>query len=183
MKKPLTQLLLVLFLLPACTPEETTVGIARHPVITFTSPSMTWQADRYSFEAPSQVVAYPADSTQPGRLYNRLTFQATGENDQGDNLQLIIMFDTEDASQLIGTYTSRYTTSRGLAQAQLFNLNRDELAAYALKPSDSTAIFQIQRQSQQERLIAGTFQMTLYNTRDTTETINITNGRFTDINY
>jgi hypothetical protein len=183
MKKPLTRTLILMFLLASCTPEETTVGIARHPVLAFTSPSMTWQADRYSFEAPSRVVAYPADTTLPGRLYNRLTLQATGENDQGDNLQLILMFDTEDASQLIGTYRPLYTTTRGLAQVQLFNLNNNELAAYALKPNDSTAVLQIRRQSQTERLIAGTFQMTLYDTRDTTQTINITNGAFTDINY
>ncbi len=183
MKKPLTRILIFLFLLSACTPEETTVGIARNPVLGFTAPSMTWQSARYSFAAPSQVVAYPADSTQPGRLYNRLTLQATGENSDGDNLQIILMFDAEDASQLIGTYRPLYTTTRGLAQAQIFNLSRDELAAYALKPNDVSAVLQVQRQSQTERLIAGTFQMTLYNTRDTTETINITAGTFTDIRY
>lgn len=183
MKNIVTPVLLFLFLLTSCTPEETTVGIARRPIIAFTSPSITWQADRYSFEEPSQVVAYPADTTQPGRLYNRLTLQATGESDQGNNLQLIIMFDAADASRLVGTYTPRYTVSNGLAQVQIFNLNDNDLAAYALRANDTTAVLQVQRQSESERLIAGNFHMTLYNIRDTTETINITNGTFTDINY
>ena len=170
-------------LLPACSPEETTVGIARHPLIQFTAATMTWQANTYAFGAPAQVVAYPADSTLPGRLYNRFTLNAYGKNDQGANLQLTLMFDAEDAAQLIGTYRTSYSTSRGLAQAQVFNLDNNNLAAYTLRANDTTALLQVKRQSTQERLLAGSFQMTLYNTRDTTQTINITNGTFTDITY
>src|SRR6476620_7860345 len=174
-----TSLLLVfsfLCLLPACSPDETSVGIARHPLILFTADNMTWQASTYAFNTPAQVVAYPADSTLPGHLYNRFTLNAFGKNDQGANLQLTIMFDAEDAAQLIGTYRTRYTTSRGLAQAQVFDLDNNNLAAYTLRANDTTALFQIRRQSTQERLLAGAFQMTLYNVRDTTQKINITNG-------
>ena len=144
---------------------------------------MTWQAANYFFSAPAQVVAYPADTTQQGRLYSRFTLQANGTNDKGQNLQLILMFDVVDATQLIGTYRTRYTTSRGLAQAQIFNLSGNNLASYMMRAGDTTAVFNIQRQSQKELLIAGSFQMRLYNTRDTSQVINITKGTFTDINY
>lgn len=183
MKKALLLLLSLACLLPACSPDETTVGIARHQLIFFTAANMTWRANSYAFGAPLQVVAYPADSTLPGRLYSRLTLNAYGKNDKGANLQLTISFDAEDASQLIGTYRTLYTTSRGLAQAQIFNLDNNDLAVYALRAGDTTALFQVKRQSSQERLLAGNFQMTLYNTRDTTQTINITDGTFTDVTY
>lgn len=170
-------------LLPSCSPDETTVGIARHPLIQFAADTMNWQADNYSFGVPAQVVAYPADSTLPGHLYTRFTMNAYGKNDQGANLQLTLMFDAQDASQLVGTYRTAYSISHGLAQAQVFDLDNNNLAVYALRANDTTALFQVKRQSTQERLLAGTFQMTLRNTRDTTQTINITNGTFTDITY
>jgi hypothetical protein len=111
-----------------------------------------------------------------------MTLNARGENTAGDNLQLTIMFDAEDTSRLVGVYRPLYTASSGLAQVQVFNLSNGP-AAYALKPGDSTAVLQIQRHSESERLMAGRFQMTLYNTRDSTETINITTGIFKDVRY
>jgi hypothetical protein len=174
---------LLLLTLAACSPDETTVGIARHPLIQGLFNSSIWKANRYTFSAPVQVVAYPADTTQPGRLYNRMTLQAYGKDDQGNDLQFIMMFDAADVSQLAGVYHTLYTTTHGLAQVQIFNLKNNDLAAYALKANDTSAFLEIQRQSQSERLIAGRFEMTLYNSRDSTQTITITHGTLTDINY
>ena len=182
MKKKLLPLFGILFLFSACSPD-TTVQIVRHPLIKFSYNSTSWQADNYFFVGPSQVVAYPANTTQPGKLYNRFTLQAYGKDEQGNDLQLNILFDVADATQLIGTYSPVYTSDRGLPQVQLFNLDNNNLAAYELCANDSTAVLQIKRQSEKERLISGNFQMTLCNIRDTTQKINITNGILTDIHY
>ena len=88
-------------------------------------------------------------------------------------------FDATDSTQLIGTYGQQYTTSRGLQQIQLFNLN--SLAAYSLCGFNASGL-QIQRQSLTE-LVTGIFNATLCNVQDTTKKIIITNGTFTDINY
>lgn len=181
MKKPLLSALFVL-LLSSCS-QDITVEVKRNPLIQFTTNTFTWQADRYSFADVAQVVAYPANTTQNGQIYNRYTLQAYGQTDKGENLQLNIMFDSADPAQLKGVYRSRYTTGKGLAQVQVFNLDNNNLAAYALSAIDSTALLNIQRQSQSERLIAGTFSMTVQNSRDTTQKINITNGILTDVRY
>ena len=182
MKQKLLPLFCILFHFSACSPD-TTVQIQRHPLIKFTYQSASWKADNYFFVGPVKVVAYPANTSQPGKLYNRFTLQAYGKDDQGNNLQLNILFDAADATQLTGTYRIAYTADKGLPQVQLFNLDNNNLAAYELCHNDSTALLQIQRQSQTEQLVSGSFQMTLCNIRDTTQKINITNGILTDIHY
>lgn len=182
MKQKWLLLFCTVFFFSACSPD-TTVQIERHPLIKFIYQSTTWKADNYFFVGPAKVVAYPANTSQPGQLYNRYTLQAYGKDDQGNNLQLNIFFDAADAEQLIGTYRMRYSTNKGLPQVQLFNLDNNNLAAYELCSNDTTAELHIQRQSQKERLVSGTFQMTLCNIRDTTQKISITNGILTDIHY
>ena len=182
MQQKLLCLLSIICLFSACS-QDTTVQIQRHPLIKFTYQSTSWNADNYFFVGPAQVVAYPANTSQPGKLYNRYTLQAYGKDEQGNNLQLNILFDAADAEQLIGTYRMRYSADKGLPQVQLFNLDKNNLAAYELCSTDTTAQLSIQRQSQTEQLISGTFQMMLCNTRDTTQKISITNGVLTDIHY
>ncbi len=181
MKKILPLLSSVSFLF-SCSPDIT-ITVKRNPLIQFSTNTMTWKADSYYFTDVAQVVAYPYNTTQPGKIYNRYTLQAFGKNDKGQDLQFNIIFDVVDPAKLTGLYRSRYSTDRGLSQVQIFNLDNNNLAAYALSPNDSTAVLNIQRQSQTERLIAGNFQMTIQNIRDTTQKINITNGILTDVRY
>jgi hypothetical protein len=84
---------------------------------------------------------------------------------------------------MVGKYGPAYTTQGGLGLAQLYNLDNNNLSDYTLYTGDSTSFFQVVRQSAAEMLIAGTFQMTLYNTRDTAQKIYLTDGIFTDITY
>lgn len=182
MKKRILPLITIVLFFTACTPDIS-VGVERHPLLKFTADSFSWTADNYFFAAPSRIVAYPANATQSGKLYNRLTLEAFGKDDKGNDLQFNLAFDVADATQLIGIYRPSYTTDRGLAQVQLFNLDNNNLAAYELCTSDTTAMLQIKRQSETEQLVAGDFQMMVCNTRDTTQKIAITNGVITDIHY
>ncbi|MDQ6815131.1 MAG: hypothetical protein M3040_15450 [Bacteroidota bacterium] len=164
-----------------CTKETTSIQVVRHPVIKFTTATSDWTADKYFFSGNAQVVEYPYN-VRTAQLYNRLTLQAFGTDTKGNNLQLILMFDATDLQQLTGSYLPKYTTGKGLKQVQIYNLNTNSLAAYALCDSTSSAL-QIQRQSISERLLSGTFQATVCNTKDSTQKIKIANGTFTDINY
>lgn len=87
-------------------------------------------------------------------------------------------------NQLAGSYTLLHNTQHGLASVQLYDLsNPNNLMAYRLSEDPAISTLQIQKQSQSERLISGTFQMTLCNVRDTTQKISLTNGILTDITY
>ncbi|HUZ61287.1 MAG TPA: hypothetical protein VMU83_21105 [Hanamia sp.] len=171
--------------LGGCTTEQTTVQIVRNPLVTFTfNGNSSWKANNYSFAPVSKVVVYPQDTTQPGQLYNRLTLQATGTDSLNNTYQFILTFDAVDMNQLTGVYSPLYSSMRGIDNVQLFNLtNSSDLSAYALYKNSANAVLQIQKQDIDETLITGTFQMTLYNTRDTTQKIKITNGILRDITY
>lgn len=177
----LLPLLITIIFLSACS-KETTVQVIRHPLIQFTSDSVVWTAANHSFTKPVQVVAYPANSSQSGQLYNRFIFQVNAKNEKGEDMQLNIVFDASSTNELKGVYRPTYTSQAGLYEVQLFRLDNN-LSAYSLCTSRSAAMLYIQRQSQTERLISGSFQMTLCNVRDTTEKIQITDGIIKDINY
>lgn len=169
-----------------CSHDETTVQIIRTPIISFNfNGNSSWKADNYSFAAVTKVVVYPQDTTQASQLFNRFTLQGLGRDNTGNNYQLIITFDAVDVNQLVGVYSPLYTPQRGLSQVQLFNLtNSNTLSAYNLCQGNmANNILQIQKQSTDERLITGSFQMTLCNARDSTQKIIITNGLLKDINY
>ncbi len=176
---PITIFILLLF---GCSREVTTINIVRDPTIKASIDSISWTADNYNFLAPVKVVQYPADPTASSRLYNRYTLQATGTDEKGNNLQLIITFDAVDNNQLVGTYKPKYSDTKGLEQVQVFNLNSSTLAAYRMCDTAFTSLF-IRKQSISEKLIAGSFQARLCNIRDTTRKIRITNGVITDIRY
>lgn len=188
MIRPITSaFLLFCICLAGCTKDVTTVQIVRNPLIKFDfdSGNGSWQSSNYTFTKIARVVVYPQDTTKPGQLYNRITFQSSGKDNSGNTLQLIVAFDAVDMTQLTGVYNSSYTTQRGLAQVQLYNLtDNSNLAAYSLcDQSISNADFKIEKQKADEKLITGTFHMTLCDARDSTKKINITNGVFTDLTY
>ncbi|MEP7108914.1 MAG: hypothetical protein ABI760_13055 [Ferruginibacter sp.] len=169
-----------------CTREKVTVQVIRKPSIEFNyNSTSSWKADNSSFAAISKVVVYPDDLSLQGVLYNRLTLQSSGHDNTGNNLQLIISFDAVNVSQLVGLYSTDYSTQWGLAEVQLFDLtNSSNLSAYNLCNNyNAIATFRIQRQNTTERLISGVFQMTLCNSRDSTQKIDIINGALTDIHY
>lgn len=174
--------LLIIILFSGCS-KETTVQVIRNPLIEFTSNLGLWKADNYSVTKPVQVVGYPANSSQSGQVYNRFTLHADGKNDKGENLQLNIVFDASNTDQLRGIYSPTYTSETGLFEVQLFTLNNNNLSAYSLCTSSSASKLEIQRQSQTERLISGSFQLILCNVRDTTQKIQIFNGIIKDIHY
>jgi hypothetical protein len=172
-----------LFLFTRCS-TKTTVQVLRHPLIQFDyNNNISWTDNSYLFEPPVQVVVYPADTLLPGKIYTRFSLQATGRDSKGNTLQLNLLFDASDPTQLIGSYKPAYTSGNGLSQVELFNLQNNALADYGLCPNDTNSILVIQRQSEAESLIAGNFQVNLCNVRDSSLKILITNGIFTDITY
>jgi len=186
-KKLLLFPIFFLFLIfSGCSDEQTTVTIVRTPSLTFNlNGGSLWKADNYSFSPISKVVVYPQDTTLPGQLYNRFSLQATGNDSAGNTYQLFITFDAVDVNQLSGIYSPLYTSQKGLAQVQLYNLtNSNNLSAYTLYAGDlANAVFQIQKQDLDQTLITGVFKMTLSNSRDTTQKVYITNGIMKDITY
>ena len=166
--------------------DQTTIQIVRNPTFSFNfSPTDSWVASTYSITNISKVVVYPQDTSQPAQLYDRYSLQGSGKDDSGRTFQLVITFDLLNNSPLIGIYTPAYTSQRGLAQVQLYNLtNNNDLSVYNLCSQDlGTDVFQISKQQPTERIVTGAFQMTLCNSRDTTQKLNITGGIVKDLKY
>ena len=123
--------------------------------------SSSWKADSYFFTGPATEVVYLSNPLLPGSLYNRYTLQANGKDCKGNSLLFNLIFDASDFKLLSGDYKVKYTAEKGLHQVQLFNTG-STLATFALCPNDSlTPVLHVQKQSFEERLITGTFQMTL----------------------
>lgn len=169
-----------------CSPDQTTIQIIRNPTLSFNfSPTNTWVAGSYSITNISKVVVYPQDITQPAQLYDRYSLQGSGKDDSGRTFQLVITFDLSDNSPLIGIYTPSYTAQKGLAQVQLYNLTHsNDLSVYNLCSQNlNTAVFQIEKQKTDEKIVTGSFQMILCNSRDTTQKLNIIGGSLKDLKY
>ncbi|MEP7143991.1 MAG: hypothetical protein ABI707_14010 [Ferruginibacter sp.] len=170
----------------SCTRDEVKVQVVRHATLKFDlNNNESWTATTVAFGPVSKVVVYPNDTTSQAIVYNRLTVNSTGRSTNGQNLQFILSFDVTDPVEFKGQYTPTYSITKGLAQVQLYNVtNSNNLSAYSLCADNfNKSQFQIERQDKNERLISGVFQMTLCNTRDSTEKISILNGTFTDIRY
>lgn len=183
MKKVIAGLVLALFFMLGCSREEVSVQVVRNPLIKFEYDSLTWKAANYDFIGPSRVVIYPADPNLPGVLYNRFTLQATGTDNQGNTLQLQLLFDAVDSNRLTGFYHVNYQNQKGLSDITLFRLGTNP-AAYHLCEGDSlTPELHIQKQSQEEKLVTGSFKATLCDSRDTSQKIMIRNGVINDIRY
>jgi hypothetical protein len=169
-----------------CTSDQTTVQIIRTPLLQFDlSSSNSWKANDYSITNTSKVVVYPHDTTVPAQLYDRYTLQGSGKDQSGHAYQLVITFDVSESSSLVGIYKSDYTKDRGLAQVQLFDLtDKNNLAVYNLCTDDlQNDVLQVQKEKSDEKIITGVFQMTVCNSRDTTQKLNILNGTIKDLKY
>ncbi len=170
----------------SCTSDQTTVQIIRTPLLRFDlSTSNSWKADDYSITNTSKVVVYPQDTTLPAQLYNRYTLQGSGKDGTGHTYQLVITFDVSENSPLLGIYKTDYTTHGGLAQVQLFDLtDNNNLAVYNLCRDDlQNDVLQVQKEKADEKIITGVFQMTVCNSRDTTQKLTLMNGTIKDLKY
>ncbi|MEO6905393.1 MAG: hypothetical protein ABI148_03470 [Ginsengibacter sp.] len=178
--------LFVALLFSNCSSDETSVQIIRTPLLQFDlSPTDKWVANNYSIKNTSKVVVYPEDSSLPAQLYNRYTLQGSGKDDLGKTYQLVINFDKSDSSQFVGIYKTAYNTERGIAQVQIFDLtDKNNLSVYNLCADDlQNDVLQILKEKPDENIITGTFQMTLCNSRDSTQKLTIMNGTIKDLKY
>jgi hypothetical protein len=185
-KKFYLLILLGSFSLLSCTSDQTTVQIIRSPLLKFNlSPGNSWKADGYTLTQPSKVVEYPQDTSLPAQFYDRYVLTGSGKDDSGHTYQLTINFDLADGQQLVGLYKSDYTVERGLGGVQIVDMtDKKNLEVYNLCAEDlQNDILQIEKQKPDERIITGSFQMTLCNSRDTTQKLNILNGIIKDLKY
>jgi hypothetical protein len=183
MKRSLLSAFLLSCALISCSKEELRVQVLRNPLIKFEIDSASWRSENYFFSGPTRAIVYPTDPTQPPALYNRFTLQSTGTDTRGRSLQLNIVFDAVDTNRLTGSYQVNYRAGKGLHEVQLYTIG-STLSSYELCANDTiTPFLQIEKQSVSERLVAGSFEMTLCNTRDTMQKVRIRNGIISDIKY
>lgn len=169
-----------------CSSDQTTVQIIRSPLLKFNlSPTNSWQADGYSIVKSSKVAEYPQDTTLPAQFYDRYVLTGSGKDDSGHTYQLTLNFDVASGIQLVGLYKKGYTSERGLGDVQLVDLtDKNNLAVYNLCAQDlQNDILQIEKEKSDEQIITGSFQITVCNSRDSTQKLVIMNGIIKDLKY
>lgn len=170
----------------SCSSDQTTVQIIRSPLLQFDlSPTNSWKAGGYSLIKTSSVVEYPQDTTLPAQFYDRYVLSGSGKDDSGHTYQLTVTFDLAAGNQLVGLYKAAYTSQRGLGDVQLVDMtDKNKLAVYDLCAEDlQNDILQIEKQKPDEQIITGSFQMTVCNSRDSTQKLRIMNGIIKDLKY
>lgn len=187
MNKIFTLLLFTVSLLfLGCSSDQTTVQIIRSPLLRFDlSASNSWKADNYSIIKASKVVEYPQDTALPAQFYDRYVLTGTGKDDSGHTYQLTIDFDLAEGNQLVGIYKPAYTAERGLGDVQLVDMtDKNNLDVYNLCAENmQNDVLQIEKEKPDEQIITGSFQMTLCNSRDSTQKLTIMNGTIKDLKY
>lgn len=175
--------IIFLSLTTGCSRENLTVQIIRNPLVQFDLDGTQLKATGYSFSGPSVAVVYPTNPALPAGLYYRYSLIASGKDSIGTPIIFNLVFDVSDTTQLPGDYRVSYTSGKGLNQVQILQTGAAP-EEFSLCANDTvTPLLHIQKQSVDERLIAGSFQMTLCNNRDTTQKIIISNGVLTDVTY
>jgi hypothetical protein len=128
------------------------------------------------------------DQPNAGRAFVRHALIAQGTTPDGLIFQLSLVFDIKTRENFVGIYTTNYTVEGGGLNQIIINQETAKgsglFTDYKLcLPQTQNAVVDIKRQSVEEKLVLGVFSGNLCLTSNADQTINITNGQFTDISY
>ncbi len=164
-----------------CNHSVDDIEIVRNPTITIAINGTNWQ--------PSQIIVagfgkeLVTDSTQQGPLYFGYSMVLVGSNENRLSRKITIRFAVPTQDELRGRYTTQLSERGAISRIEVLDqVSAQEYELYQLAPDDSTSFLEIDRQSTENRLIAGTFAFTVVS-QDSTRQISADNGSFKDISY
>lgn len=176
-------LFLILIGFSSCDSDLETVRIIREPFLSTRIGNETLEGNTFKLVGPLEEVAFLSDTAKTGQKVFRYSFQSSFTNANNQALQLIISFDTVNETDFRGTYSPTYTPRGGLFSVSLLRQqNASNFIKYRLR-TNSSNLFEINRQGFTERIMAGKFSFVLQNERDSTDIISISQGEFEDLNY
>jgi hypothetical protein len=181
-------ILLVLFML-SCSNELESLRVERDGILVMTveGTALSWRSREFQlFQGPSVVRNF----TEPeaiSAVFKRYYLIFEGTTPENNGFELTIAFDVADVNDMRHKYSSEYKADKGgLHQIDLIIKTSVNPPAYVTAglcaESMEDAFVEIKRQSQEERLIAGSFRGKLC-IEVPSGTINITSAEFKDIKY
>ncbi len=177
-------LLLLILLISSCNTYQE-VEILRFGRLEANINGENWSTNRFETTGYNTVVVYVSDQDDSGTVFTRFTIDAIGTQPDGRDRQLSFTLDFTNISELRNRYTEDYNEDGGLHQISLYDEQSDgRIKIYQLcNPSSENDFFEIRRQSAEERLISGDFNVTLCNPLDPTDQITLSAGDFRDLRY
>lgn len=169
----------LVLLFASCANEIETISITRNGSmeITIEGQAQPWQSKTFQmYPGPSVVIQ--------NTLFRRYFLVFEGTNPENKSFELSIVIDLINEADMRHAYTPDYVLEKGgLNEVSLMVIEAINPTVYAIAnlcEDDTSALFEIKRQSQTERLIAGTMQAELC-AGDIR--IGITKAEFKDIKY
>jgi hypothetical protein len=172
-------------LLSSCRDKVDLFQIERQGTLSFSTDNIVTQhADEVHFYKGKQVLFYYAPDTS--EFYTRYLLEARGKDDKGADVTLSFEIDFLIDQDYIGVYRPSYEYNLGgIFSINLLNMDSTGyFKSYSLDPEFlADDYLQIERQSQDEKLILGKFFARLVCEQDPAEKLTLYQGIFKDISY
>jgi hypothetical protein len=168
--------------LGACEPSSESVRIQRNPMIKANINGENWQTKEYIPVSLGKTVYYEDMNDATGVLYERLHLTIFNNAQYPQQLQFII--DVKDPKNMIGEYGMIYTEGGGIHEVMWTDhaASPDFYPLFSIcEAFEPTVKIVIEKQSTSEKLISGTFEMTLCDRTNAGNTLIISQGEFKDI--
>jgi hypothetical protein len=168
----------------SCQQFSESVEVQRNPMVKAKVNGESWQTREYVSILLGKTVYYEDVNDATGVLYERLHLSAFNNAQYPEQLQFIL--DVKDLNNMVGEYTTTYTANGGVHDIVWIDQasSADFYPLFSICDSfKPTTKITIERQSTSEKLISGTFEMTLCERTNGSNTLVITQGEFKDIYY
>ena len=168
----------------SCQQYSESITIQRNPFIRAEINGTPWSTKNYVSRYLGKIVYYEDQNDLTGDLYNRVSITALSPSGEPDQLQLTI--DVLNINNMVGEYNTTYTAKGGINEIQWVDKATSPgfFPVFTLcNPVVGTSKIIISRQEITEKLINGTFEVTLCERTDPNQILSITKGEFKDLSY
>jgi|GEM_PF-2458610 len=183
-------ILLSILLFVSCKGDIETISVERTGSLSFQVEGYTpeWKSNSFQFYPGQSVVKIFEDAPTVSILFTRHYLVFGGISPDGKTFELTVTVDLPDQADIRHTYTAEYARNRGgLYDISLIITEPGSPVTYTMASicADEmvNAFFAIDRQSQSEKLIAGSLGATLCSISQPEEIFIIYNAIFKDISY
>lgn len=183
--------LIFLLLLGAisCTDNQVDeIAIRRNGLVELSLDNTTWRASSFQLINIGEVVVFDDPANVDGTTYQRLFFLIKGRNANGGDRKLTIIFDLPLGNRLLGKASLTYAPLDGGIKSAEFSDQPEgknsPFKLYTLALDETEEVFiDVQRQSLQDKIVAGVFKLVLTDVTDPANKIILNQGVFKDIPY
>ncbi|MBL7870744.1 MAG: hypothetical protein JNM78_03960 [Cyclobacteriaceae bacterium] len=188
MKNKYLFFLLLLGVLSCTDNQVDEIAIRRNGLVEFSLDNIPWRASSFQLINIGEVVVFEDPSNVEGTIYQRLFFLIKGHNEKGGDRKLTVIFDLPVSGRLLGKASLAYSQLNGGIKSVEFSDQAEghnsPFKLYTLAIDETAEVFiDVQRQSLQDKIVAGVFKLVLTDVTDPANKISLNEGVFKDIPY